>query len=63
MSDQPTALPTTMRAWRLHDWGQPLDVLKLDDVPVPEPGPGERVRVQGIAPSTSTTSSASPAAT
>ena len=40
---------TTMRAWRMHEWGQPLDVLQLDVVPVPEPGPGELlVRVQGI---------------
>ena len=40
---------TTMRAWRVHKWGEPLDVLQLDDVPVPEPGPGELlVRVQGI---------------
>jgi NADPH:quinone reductase len=39
----------TMRAWRVHEWGQPLDVLQLDTVPIPEPGPGElRVRVQGI---------------
>jgi NADPH:quinone reductase len=38
-----------MRAWRLHEYGQPLDVLRLDDVPIPDPGPGEvRVRVQGI---------------
>ncbi len=38
----------TMRAWRVHQWGQPLDVLQLDTIPIPEPGPGElRVRVQG----------------
>lgn len=42
-------LPTTMRAWRVHEYGQPGDVLRLDEVPVPEPGPGQvRVRVQGI---------------
>ena len=29
-----------MRAWRVHEWGQPLDVLQLDTVPIPEPGPG-----------------------
>jgi NADPH2:quinone reductase len=39
----------TMRAWRVHDWGQPLDVLQLDTIPIPEPGPGEvRVKVQAI---------------
>jgi NADPH2:quinone reductase len=39
----------TMRAWRLHEYGQPLDVLQLDEVPVPEPEAGEaRVRVQAI---------------
>jgi len=38
-----------MRAWRLHEYGQPRDVLQLDSVPVPEPEPGEvRVRVQAI---------------
>ena len=38
-----------MRAWRVHEYGQPRDVLQLERVPVPEPGPGEvRVRVQGI---------------
>jgi NADPH2:quinone reductase len=40
---------TTMRAWRVHEWGQPLEVLQLDEVPVPDPGPGEvRVQVQAI---------------
>jgi NADPH2:quinone reductase len=39
----------TMKAWRLHEYGQPLDVLQLDTVPIPEPDPGElRVRVQAI---------------
>jgi NADPH2:quinone reductase len=38
-----------MRAWRVHEYGKPLEVLQLEDVPVPEPGPGElRVRVQAI---------------
>jgi NADPH:quinone reductase len=47
MSDENS--PTTMRAWRLHEWGQPRDVLRLEDVPIPDPGPGELlVRVQGI---------------
>lgn len=37
------------RAWRVHEYGEPLEVLRLEDVPVPEPGPGEvRVRVQAI---------------
>jgi NADPH2:quinone reductase len=39
----------TMRAWRAHEYGEPLDVLQLDTVPVPEPEAGEvRVRVQAI---------------
>ena len=39
----------TMRAWRTHGYGPPLEVLKLDRVPIPSPGPGElRVRVQAI---------------
>jgi NADPH2:quinone reductase len=38
-----------MRAWRTHTYGQPLDVLKLDDVPIPDPDRGEvRVKVQAI---------------
>jgi len=38
-----------MRAWRVHRYGSPLEVLQLDDAPIPEPGPGEvRVRVQAI---------------
>lgn len=35
------SIPTTMRAWRVHEYGEPLEVLQLDEVPVPEPGPGE----------------------
>jgi len=31
----------TMRAWRLHEYGEPLDVLTLDTVAVPEPDAGE----------------------
>lgn len=39
----------TMRAWRVHEYGEPLDVLRLDTVPIPEPEAGEvRVRAQGI---------------
>ena len=38
-----------MRAWRTHRYGQPREVLRLDDVPVPMPGPGElRIRVHAI---------------
>jgi NADPH2:quinone reductase len=38
-----------MRAWRTLRYGEPLDVLSLDTVPVPEPEVGEvRVRVQAI---------------
>jgi NADPH:quinone reductase len=39
----------TMRAWQVHTYGDPLDVLQLDEVAVPEPGAGELlVRVEGI---------------
>jgi NADPH2:quinone reductase len=38
-----------MRAWRLHRYGQPREVLVLDEVPIPTPEPGEvLVRVQAI---------------
>ena len=38
-----------MRAWRVHEYGEPLEVLRLDTVDVPEPEPGEvRVKVQAI---------------
>jgi NADPH:quinone reductase len=30
-----------MRTWRFHDLGDPIDVLRLEDVAPPEPGPGE----------------------
>ena len=40
---------TTMRAWRVHEYGQPTEVLRLDEVEIPEPGPGEvRVKAQAI---------------
>jgi len=40
---------TTMRAWRVHTYGEPIDVLRLDEVEVPEAGPGELlVDVQAI---------------
>jgi len=36
-----------MRAWRVHQYGEPGDVLRLDEVDEPEPGPGEvRIRVE-----------------
>ena len=39
----------TMRAWRVHEYGQPLEVLRLETVPVPTTGPNEvRVRVEAI---------------
>jgi NADPH:quinone reductase len=38
-----------MRAWRVHEYGQPLEALRLDEVPVPEPETGElRIKVQAI---------------
>lgn len=30
-----------MQAWRVHEHGEPADVLRWEEVPVPEPGPGE----------------------
>ncbi len=47
-ADAQTA-PDTMRAWRTHEYGTPLDVLRLDTVEVPRPGAGEvRVEVKAI---------------
>jgi NADPH2:quinone reductase len=38
-----------MRAWRTHTYGQPLDVLRLDEVPIPDPDPGEmRIKVHAV---------------
>src|ERR1700731_1419117 len=38
-----------MRAWRTHEYGEPIKVLKLDHVDIPEPGDGEvRIRALGI---------------
>jgi NADPH:quinone reductase len=38
-----------MRAWRVHEYGRPSEVLQLDTVPMPDPGAGElRVKVQAI---------------
>jgi NADPH2:quinone reductase len=39
-----------MRAWRVHELGDPADVLRFDEVEEPEPGPGEvLVRVEAAA--------------
>jgi NADPH2:quinone reductase len=49
MGEDAAPEPATMRAWRTHAYGPPLEALQLDTVPVPEPGPGQvRVRVQAI---------------
>jgi NADPH2:quinone reductase len=38
-----------MKAWRVHEYGAPADVLTLDDVDVPEPADGELlVRVEAV---------------
>ncbi len=44
------SLPDTMRAWRVHAWGdEPEATLQLDSIPLPSPEPGELlVRVEGI---------------
>lgn len=39
-----------MRAWRVHQLGDPEEALRLDEVDVPEPGPKEvRLRVEAVA--------------
>ena len=39
----------TMRAWRVHEYGGPLEVLRLDEIALPDPGQGEvRIKVQAI---------------
>jgi len=39
-----------VRAWRVHELGEPRDVLRLEDVPDPEPGRGQLlVRVRAAA--------------
>ena len=48
-STEGTPGPATMRAWRVHSYGAPTEVLTLEAVEVPEPGPGEvRVKVAAI---------------
>lgn len=38
-----------MRAWRVHEFGAPTDVLRFDEVNAPEPGPGEvQIAVEAI---------------
>ena len=38
-----------MRAWLIHEFGAPTDVLRLDEVDAPEPGPGEvQIEVEAI---------------
>lgn len=38
-----------MRAWRVHEYGRPTEVLRLESVAVPAPDPGDlRVKVQAI---------------
>lgn len=44
-------LPTRMRAWRVHELGEPEQVMSLDEVALPIVGPGEsliRVRAAGL---------------
>ncbi|GGA37807.1 oxidoreductase [Paenibacillus physcomitrellae] len=46
-------LDATMRAIRFHEYGEPTDVLRLEEVTIPEPGPGRirvRVRACGLNP-------------
>ena len=38
-----------MRAWQVHEFGAPTDVLRFDEVDAPEPGPGEvQIAVEAI---------------
>ena len=38
-----------MRAWRVHEFGAPTDVLRFNEVDAPEPGPGEvQIAVEAI---------------
>ena len=46
ITNAPGSATTTMRTIRFHDYGEPADVLRLDEAAIPEPGPGKiRVRV------------------
>src|SRR6202163_4098157 len=36
-----------MKAWRVHDWGEP-ETMSLEDIPTPIPGPGQ-VRIRNHA--------------
>ena len=36
-----------MKAWRVHDWGEP-ESMSLEDIPLPAPGPGQ-VRIRNHA--------------
>ena len=39
-----------MKAWRVHDYGNPREVLRLEEAPTPKPGPGQvQVRVEALA--------------
>ncbi len=50
MPTEPPSTPDTMRAWRTHEYGPPLDALQLDVVDVPVPAAGDvLVRVQALA--------------
>jgi trans-2-enoyl-CoA reductase len=40
-SAESEVIPDSQRALRYHERGEPLDVLKSDEIPVPEPGEGE----------------------
>lgn len=38
-----------MRAWRVHEFGAPTEVLRIDEVDAPQPGPGEiQIAVEAI---------------
>jgi NADPH:quinone reductase-like Zn-dependent oxidoreductase len=43
--DASESAAVTMRTVRFHNYGEPADVLRLDEVAIPEPGPG-RIRVR-----------------
>lgn len=42
-------IPTKMRAWRIHEYGAPLEVMKLEDASVPSPQQGQvLIKAEGI---------------